>query len=208
MKRKIEFGCLIILSVLWLLFVAFSLRAQSSGAFHLDSQVDTMTLDKESFRVLFSNRLGIPKKVEYTVSPSDLGQVKRSPALKFKTDKDTPKPRVSSSMYSNSGFQRGHMCPAASRNATDALMRSTFIMSNVCPQAVKLNTGKWKMTETRERAVARQTGMCNVIAAPLFLPDDTLWIGNGRVAVPHMFYKMIYTSNPPHVYGWYIFENK
>ena len=167
-----------------------------------------MSLDKGSFQVLFSNRLGIPKKVEYTVSPSDLGQVKRSPALKFKTDKDTPKPRVSSSMYSNSGFQRGHMCPAASRNATDALMRSTFIMSNVCPQTQVLNTGKWKMTENRERAVARQTGMCNVIAAPLFLLEDTLWIGNGRVAVPHMFYKMIYTSNPPHVYGWYIYENK
>lgn len=190
------------------MFVAFCLRAQSSDGFRMVAHDDTMSLDKGSFHVLFSNRLGIPKKVEYTVCPSDLGQAKRSPALKFKTDKDTPKPRVSSSMYSNSGFQRGHMCPAASRNATDALMRSTFIMSNVCPQTQVLNTGKWKMTENRERAVARQTGMCNVIAAPLFLPDDTLWIGNGRVAVPHMFYKMIYTSNPPRVYGWYIFENK
>ena len=197
------------LTLLWPAAIASSACPQSEEASFRPTAVcnTIMQLDRGSFVVDYAPSLGIPQSVTYTVSPSDLGIIKREPSFKFKTDKETPKPRVSSSMYANTGFQRGHMCPAASRSATRALMRSTFIMTNVCPMTKHINTGRWKMTENKERAVARQTGMCNVIAAPLFYPCDTLRISKGRICVPHAFMKIIYTTKPPRVYGWYIIEN-
>lgn len=174
----------------------------------MGQQSQTMRLDKGSYYVDYSPSLGIPMYVSWMVRPSDLGNVRREPTFKFKTDKDTPRPRVSSVLYTRSGFQRGHMCPAADRSATKALMRSTFVMSNVCPMTPGLNTGKWKMTEETARKVAKTFGGCSIISAPLFFPWDTIWIGGHRVAVPHAFFKILFTKEPQKVYGMYIFENK
>ena len=168
----------------------------------------TIHLDKGSYQVEFAPTLGIPTLVSWSVSDSDLGVTKRSPSFRFKTDKDTPRPRVTSSLYTNSGFQRGHMCPAADRSIDYKSMRSTFVMTNVCPMTSALNTGRWKAWEEKARRIARDKGQCFCIAAPFFFPCDTQWIGKHRVAVPHAFFKILYSKEPPRVYGMTLIENR
>lgn len=172
------------------------------------SAQQTLVLDKPTFRVEYRHDLGIPQMVSWPLAKEHLGNIKRDPSFRFKVDGDTPRPRVTSDLYTRSGYQRGHMCPAADRSASRSSMKSTFIMSNVCPMTAALNCGSWKLTEELERKIARRFDSCRVISGALFFPSDTQWIGRGRVAVPHAFYKCIYTVDPPHVWGWFIYENK
>ena len=173
--------------------------AQIDGCIHLS---------KPEFQIEYRPDLGVPAGVFWSVSREDIGNAQRSPSWRFKTDKETPKPRVKSNMYLRSGFQRGHMCPAADRSANTKLMRSTFIMSNVCPMTQALNTGAWKRWEEKERRIAREKGQCFVIAAPIFFPIDTTWIGDRHVAVPHAFLKIIYGHHPDTLYGMALIENR
>lgn len=190
---------LFILALVWLLAV----RACVDGRW-----ARAQVLQKKSFRLEYNSSLGIPSFVSWAVTPADLGSVKRTPAFRFKTDGDTPRPRITSALYTRSGFQRGHMCPAGDRTATKADMKATFVMSNVCPMTAGLNTGAWKRVENLERSIALSQGRCSVIAAPLFYPQDTTWIGRHRVAVPHAFLKILFDSNPSRLYGMYVMNNE
>lgn len=172
-----------------------------------DIQANAQRIQKESFVVDYSHTLGQPVKVEWSVSRADMGKIKRTPSFRFKADKNTPRPRVTSALYTRSGYQRGHMCPAADRSVSKAAMRATFTMSNVCPMAPAMNTGAWKRIENYERELANTFGRCSVWAAPIFFPQDTTWIGRGRIAVPHAFMKVLFDSRPSRLYGIYICDN-
>ena len=171
-------------------------------------QANAQSIHHDTFDVEYSSELGIPTQVRWSVKRTDLGHTKREPTFRFKADRETPRPRITSALYTRSGYQRGHMCPAADRSASKAAMRATFIMSNVCPMAPSLNTGAWKRTENKTREVALCNSRCSVWAAPLFFPQDTVWIGRGRIAVPHAFIKVIFDSNPSRLYGIFICENQ
>lgn len=71
-----------------------------------------------------------------------------------------------------------------------------------------LNAGAWKTIEDLERAKAQMHASCSVVAAPLFYPADTTWIGHGRVAVPHAFMKWLIVPGSKVKPELYIFENK
>lgn len=197
MKRKIEFGCLLILTIGLLSFIGVYLFAQGR-----------LSLSNPSYSVEYRPDLGIPTRVDWMISDSLMGSVKRTPTFRFKTDGRTPRPRITSALYTRSGYQRGHLCPAADRSASKELMRSTFLMSNVCPMTPAINTGVWKITEETGRALARKGHNVNVTAGALFFPQDTSWIGNHRVAVPHAFIKFLWTDDDLHYFNYWIIENK
>ena len=197
MKRKIEFGCLLILTIGLLSFIGVYLFAQGR-----------LSLNKPTYSVEYRPDLGVPVMVDWQVSKEYLGEAKREPNFKFKEDKECPKPRVKSKHYNKSGYHRGHMCPAADRSKDISSMKSTFIMSNVCPMVPSVNTGSWKATEDEERRLARAGHVVNVRACALYYPDDTLWIGGGRVAVPHAFMKFMWTNDELHYYNYWIIGNK
>lgn len=167
-----------------------------------------VAIERDAYQASFRPDLGIPEWVKWCVSRDHFGKTKRVPGDHFRTDPLTPKPRVKSSMYANTGYQRGHMCPAADMTASRALMKQTFYMSNICPMTPSLNTGAWKKTETLERMLASGTKTIRVTACPLFFPQDTAWIGNGRIAVPHAFFKVITIDGDPFFYKIFILENK
>lgn len=197
MKRKIEYGCLLIITIVWLSFIGVYLFAQGR-----------LSLSNPTYSVDYRPDLGIPTRVDWVILDSLMGSVKRTPAYRFKADGRTPRPRITSALYTRSGYQRGHMCPAADRSASKDLMKSTFLMSNVCPMTVAINTGPWKVTEETGRALARQGHKVNITAGALFFPQDTSWIGSHRVAVPHAFIKFLWTDDELHYFNYWIIENK
>lgn len=197
MRRKIDCGCLLIVIIVWLIFIGVSLMAQG-----------VTLLENDSYSVEYRPDLGIPTRVDWMISDSLMGSVKRTPTFRFKTDRRTPRPWITSALYTRSGFQRGHLCPAADRSASKDLMRSTFLMSNVCPMTPAINTGAWKVTEETGRALARRGHEVYVTAAPLFFPRDTMWLHGRRVAVPHAFVKFMWTDDELHYFNYWIIENK
>jgi endonuclease G len=64
--------------------------------------------------------------------------------------------RVSPHLYSNTGFDKGHMVPAGD-STNPAEMDDTFLMTNMTPQAPLLNRLSWRMLEEDVRKMAAHT---------------------------------------------------
>ena len=170
-----------------------------------NAQTSVVYLFNDSYKVAYDVQLNCPREIRWQISSSQLKpNVKRS-NIKFRVDTRLPRPRASASDFTRSGYQRGHMCPAADRVASLRQMRETFLMSNVCPQVSRLNMGEWKSTEVYARQLARAVGACSVAVAPIFMPEDTNYIGKHKLAVPHAFFKVVWVAgNPATVRMWFL----
>lgn len=169
----------------WLIVLLTILRAQCHAQY--------MTLSMDSYHVEYDSVLLIPRTVEWMLSDRYLGESRREPSWRFAEDSRVPSPRACLDDYTHSGYDRGHMVPAADRSASKKAMRSTFTMTNVCPQAPALNRGAWKKVEDACRRYVRGGHQLRIVANALFWKADTQFIGGHRVAVPHGFTKTVYT---------------
>jgi endonuclease G len=70
-------------------------------------------------------------------------------------------------------------------------MKSTFIMTNVCPQVPALNRGAWKRMEDNCRNLVKKGVQLAVHVDAVFWHADTQRIGMHGVAVPHGFVKTV-----------------
>lgn len=106
--------------------------------------------------------------------------------------------------YRGSGYDRGHMAPAADMRWCPEAMRQSFYMTNICPQLHSLNGGTWKKLEEKCRIWAMADSAIIIIAGPILtdLPDE--YIGNTGVAVPKRYFKIIAApfANPPRGIGF------
>lgn len=81
--------------------------------------------------------------------------------------------RVKPNDYLHSGYDRGHMIPAADFHATQEALQSTFTMANMVPQSPLLNKGFWAKLEGLIRYLHdRQDdfGEMVVITGPVYAP--------------------------------------
>lgn len=152
--------------------------------------------------------LQCPRQVLWTVHKNDIGSKVARQSWHFVSDIRHPLATANHDDYINSGFHRGHMCPAADRSATVDMMRSTFTMSNIAPQLPQVNTGTWKRTENFCRSAALLYDSVAVVAVPLFLNRDTLLIGGHRLAVPHAFLKAAWLPRNDSIINVWMIWNK
>lgn len=108
----------------------------------------------------------------------------------FDQDPQVKGVKVRHADYTHSGFDRGHMAPAADMKWDEQAMIESFYMSNICPQVHALNAGMWNTLENRVRNWARRDSAVVVVCGPI-VPDNHSTIGENRVAVPEYFYKVI-----------------
>jgi len=103
----------------------------------------------------------------------------------FRADKriaDSPTPAD----YTNSGYDRGHMVPAA--NADDPNeMSDTFFMTNMTPQLPSVNRVAWKNLEERIRSVPFKW----VVTGAHYSASPKV-IGKNKVPVPDFLYKVAF----------------
>lgn len=109
----------------------------------------------------------------------------------FRADKrisDSPTPAD----YTNSGYDRGHMVPAA--NADDKQeMSDTFFMTNMTPQLPSVNRVAWKNLEERVRSVPFKWVITGAYYGPAIkCGAPTKCIGKNKVPVPDMLYKVAF----------------
>jgi endonuclease G, mitochondrial len=97
--------------------------------------------------------------------------------------------------YARSGYDKGHLCPAADMKWDAGAMEETFFMSNMTPQAPMFNRGVWKELEEQVREWAKEWGELYVVTGPV-LRDGLPGIGtHERVSVPEYFYKIVLIAN-------------
>ncbi|EPQ61434.1 hypothetical protein GLOTRDRAFT_123726 [Gloeophyllum trabeum ATCC 11539] len=109
--------------------------------------------------------------------------------------------------YFRSGYDRGHMVPAADAKMSQTAMNETFLLSNIAPQVGEgFNRHYWAYLEDWCRRLTGAFADVYVFTVPLYLPKqdpDGKWrvthevIGNPpNVAVPTHFAKVVLASRP------------
>lgn len=92
--------------------------------------------------------------------------------------------------YKRSGYDKGHLCPAADRRFSRTAFDETFYTSNISPQLNEFNAGIWNRLEQKTRYWAAKYDGLYVITGGVLTPGLKS-IGKENVAVPKYFYKIL-----------------
>lgn len=161
----------------------------------LQSQVELKprALCFSSFAVLHSGKSRTPIYVAECLNREVLQSAKHKKRTnKFFADARLPRvERAELDDYKGSGYDRGHMAPAADM-ATPEAMAQCFSLANMVPQAPKNNQKAWASIEKATRKyVMRASGDVFVITGAVF-DDKPQTIGSNRVWIPRYLYKLVY----------------
>lgn len=92
--------------------------------------------------------------------------------------------------YRNSGYDRGHLCPAGDRRFSLEAYHETFLTSNISPQHREFNAGVWNFLEQKVRYWANKYNGVYIITGGV-LKDGLKTIGDEGVSVPDKFFKIV-----------------
>jgi len=92
--------------------------------------------------------------------------------------------------YKNSGYDRGHFCPAGDRKFSLTAYNQTFYTSNVSPQKHDFNSGVWNRLEQKIRSWAKIYNGVFVVTGGV-LDNGLKTIGEEKISVPNYFYKIV-----------------
>ena len=92
--------------------------------------------------------------------------------------------------YRGSGYDRGHLMPAADMTWSEVALSESFYYSNMSPQHPSFNRGVWKRLESKVRSWCAESDSLFVTTGPVF---NTIFgvIGPNKVAVPGAYFKVI-----------------
>lgn len=128
------------------------------------------------------------------------GKLKRGD---FEDDMDMPSPKGTKADYYNSGYDRGHLCPAGDNKWNQKAMDECFLMTNMCPQTHALNAGIWNSIEQQCRTWAKKYGKVYIVCGPICLNKQHRKLGKNKVVVPDAFFKVILrTGKNPQAIGF------
>lgn len=125
----------------------------SNASFSTDS-TNNYLMRKAYYSLSYNRTRGTANWVSWHLFASDLGSTPRQDD--FRPDNTLPFGwyQVPANAYSGSGFDRGHNCPSADRTSTIDANSSTFLMTNMIPQAPNLNQQPWaRMEDSLRRLV-------------------------------------------------------
>ena len=157
---------------------------------NLDDQIIYHT----SYTLSYNETHEQPNWVKYMVTKVELENEVAKRKNNFKEDTSIVTSSAQLVDYKGSGYDRGHLAPAATFVDSQKEMDESFYMSNMSPQEPSFNRGVWKKIENYERKMAMEKDTVYVICGGV-LTDDLPTIGPNKVSVPRFFYKVIYTED-------------
>jgi endonuclease G len=102
--------------------------------------------------------------------------------------------------YAGSGYDKGHLAPAADMGWSSTTMTESFYYSNMSPQEPGFNRGVWKRLEELVRTWAIENNSIYIVTGPVLIAGLPT-IGVNKVSVPKYFYKVILDYNEPSIKG-------
>lgn len=165
------------------------------------SQINTkncIEIKHKGYTTMFDTVLKYPVLVHWMDTKN---RVQCANKLK-RVDKFTPDPKAArvtnlQKDYTGSGYDRGHMCPAADNSCDQDEMTECFYFSNMAPQPHSLNAGDWKSVEeyTRELSIQQDTVYvwCGSVGKAKMM---------NTVTVPAQCWKVVYVAYTKKWYAW------
>ncbi len=150
-------------------------------------------LHSTAFHTSYNPEWKIPNWVAYILNGQNLhdkhvGKVKIK--SEFQEDSLIVGARATLEDYRKSGWSRGHMIPVADLQWNEVALNESYKLTNICPQDLKFNSGKWATLENSIRKLAKKDNTIIVICGPIVEPFATV-IGENRVTVPQKFFKVL-----------------
>jgi len=151
-------------------------------------------IEKTGFTLGYNKEMKQARWVAYELTRDEANS-----KIAARTDNFTSDNRYSTATdrdYLKSGYDRGHLAPAADMGYSIQAMEDCFSYINISPQIASLNRGIWKQLEDKVRGWAIEEGAIYVITGGI-LEGSMKQLGKGKVAIPNYFYKVILDLTPP-----------
>ena len=127
---------------------------------------------------------------------------------RFRPDPEIPTGSATTGDYRRSGYDRGHLAPAADMAFSGQTMADSFFMSNMSPQKPAFNRGIWKELEALVRYFSITERKIVVVTGPILPKEKTVTIGPNQVTVQTHYYKVIFDLTPPRKMIGFILPNE
>ena len=154
-------------------------------------------IEHTGYTLSYREEYEVPEWVAYELTREEVTTLAVERKDNFREDKAVGTGSATLQDYKKSGYDRGHMAPAADFRWSAEAMDDTFYLSNMCPQTHAFNAGIWSDLESAIRSMAYEDGSIYVVTGPVLTdgPYDT--IGENKVAVPSYFYKVVLDYSEP-----------
>lgn len=155
---------------------------------------DNYLMIKPQYVISYNNSKGTPNWVSWQLNQSWIGTADRQNNFRPDTSLPTGFLRVTPTMYSGSGYDKGHVAPSADRTKTVEDNSSTFLMTNMMPQTPDNNRNTWESLESYSRELVNQGKELYIIAGPLGSQGQPL---KGKVTIPASTWKIVVVLDRP-----------
>ena len=161
----------------------------TTSQYFLPTSTTNQVIHHQNYSLSYSEKHEQAEWVAYELKASDLSSTNYKRPY-FEIDNAVKTKAAHWRNYKKSGYDKGHLCPAADRRFTKAAHDETFLTSNISPQEHRFNAGVWNRLEQKVRYWAKKNDGVFVITGGV-LENNLKTIGSEAVAVPNRFYKVI-----------------
>lgn len=160
------------------------------------SNSNNYLVSRSDYAAAYNNGRGTSNWVSWHLSSAWTGSASRCNCFKRDTSLPSNFFRPTTSNYTNSGFDRGHLCPSADRTYSSTANSNTFFMTNIAPQSPDNNQRSWKELEDYCRTLTSQGNELHIVAGVAGIGGTgrngfRSTISSGRIDVPDSFWKVI-----------------
>lgn len=154
-------------------------------------QTSTVGLCFEAFAVIHSGVSKTPLWAAQRLTRDSLKAAREVPRVDSFHAEETLPPKHGAQLadYARSGYDRGHMAPAADMPTRQA-QHESFSLANVVPQNRRNNQQLWAAIEGATRHLTNQRSELFVMTGPIFEGKQVTRL-NGRVFVPTHVFKAV-----------------
>ena len=176
-------------------------------SFGVPGRADTI-IDRPGYALGYIEYHEQPAWVIYIMTKTEATTKAAKRTNKFRSDPEIPTGSATTGDYRRSGYNRGHLAPAADMAFSGQTMADSFFMSNMSPQKPAFNRGVWKRLEALVRDFAITERKIVVVTGPILPKEKTVTIGANKVTVPTHYYKVIFDLTPPQKMIAFILPNE
>lgn len=152
----------------------------------------------KNFSLSYNNDYEQADWVAYVLERENLNKPWNDRNDNFRADKRIKGGSAELQDYRGSGYDRGHMVPAADMAYDAEAMDETFLLSNISPQARNFNQGIWRELEELTRNWAKKFKRLYVVSGPVLTQEPKGYIGKvNDVAIPSAYFKVLLDLDDP-----------
>ena len=206
MKRKAIVYPIIILLFSAVIYLFFpekesnsneSITTTESSFNYLPTSTTDLVIKHKYYTLSYNEKFEQAEWVAYELKREHLSNTNRKRPY-FIQDKKVKTQSADYRNYKNSGYTKGHLCPAGDRKFSKIAYDETFLTSNISPQKSSFNAGVWNRLEQKTRYWATKDKKLFVVTGGI-LEKNLSTIGQEKVAVPKKFYKIVLDYSKPEI---------